>query len=132
MALLDTGATHSCVANSFLKQLGVRYKVLNKDAQVSLIDANGKPLGVIGTVELPIGVGDVTLTHTFYVVRGLYLKALLGFDFFRENAAQIDIPNRTVFFNGQTAATTLSRDMTPRSRCMIRSLFRHFPRPICH
>jgi hypothetical protein len=106
-ALLDTGAAHSCVANSVLKQLGVRYKALNKDAQISLIDANGKPLGVIGTVELPIGVGDVTLTHTFYVVRGLYLKALLGFDFLRENAAQIDIPNRTVFFNGQTAATTL-------------------------
>jgi predicted aspartyl protease len=85
-ALLDTGAAHSCVANSVLKQLGVRYKALNKDAQVSLIDANGKPLGVISTVELPIGVGDVTLTHTFYVVRGLYLKALLVFDFLRENA----------------------------------------------
>jgi hypothetical protein len=90
-----------------LKQLGIRYKGLNKNEQIGLIDANGKPLGVIGTVELPIGVGDVTLTHTFYVVRGLYLKALLGFDFLRENAAQIDTPNRRVVFNGQTAATTL-------------------------
>jgi hypothetical protein len=105
--LVDSGAAHSCVANSFLKQLKARYKSLRKDQHVNLIGANGRPLSIIGTVELPIGIGDTTLMHTFFVVRDLYLKVLIGFNFLRENGAQIDVPGRTISFNDHTAITTL-------------------------
>ncbi|CAI4220874.1 unnamed protein product, partial [Auanema sp. JU1783] len=82
-ALWDSGASISIIQYSVLRdQLLVRHSEIHPEKKVAMT-ANGSSMTFIGTIELPVIIGDITVDHVFHVIRDkdCPAHALLGMDF---------------------------------------------------
>uniref|UniRef100_A0AC34FBV4 Peptidase A2 domain-containing protein n=1 Tax=Panagrolaimus sp. ES5 TaxID=591445 RepID=A0AC34FBV4_9BILA len=77
-ALIDTGSTVSIIGHTYVKKRGIAITTTD----VMLTAANGKPLNVMGAIQIPVQVGDDVLNLEFVVVRG-FKGTLLGMNFLR-------------------------------------------------
>ena len=75
-AIVDTGATISCVAKSFVSD-----QALQKDNAILVEVGNGATLFTLGTTELTLQFGSKVLTHKAYVLDTNAFEAVLGMDF---------------------------------------------------
>jgi len=67
-ALIDTGAHYSCVSMSFMKRLHLLPKMTKGPNQKRLFTADGKPLMVVGTIQLTINIHGLMIPTTFQVI----------------------------------------------------------------
>ena len=70
-ALTDTGAHYSCVSMSFMKWLHLLPKMMKGPNQKRLFTADGKPLRVVGTIQLTINIHGLMIPTTFQVIKSL-------------------------------------------------------------
>lgn len=100
LALVDTGATISCVSESFLTKGGI--KAIPKYDPTMVVGFNGSKTAVLGSTEIEIEIGQVPVKQKFYVVEHLHNPCILGMDFLKTHNGKIDIENSTVtFLNGR-------------------------------
>jgi hypothetical protein len=93
--LIDSGAAVSVLGIDKLHPAS--FPAIKQDSQSQVGGANGQPLEVVDTVELPIIVGgDFTTRHTFVLVRHLSVDCLLGADFLTQHQAVVDCCERTL------------------------------------
>ena len=86
-ALMDTGATRSCMNYSAAYKLGKdRIKQLNT---MQVVGADGSDLGAVGTLECKITIGDIEVHQMFIVCQHLRRNLILGTDFAKENQAGV-------------------------------------------
>ena len=86
-ALMDTGATRSCMNYSTAFKLGKdQIKQFNT---MQVVGADGSDLGAVGTLKCRITVGDIEVEQTFIVCEHLRQKMILGTDFAKENQAGV-------------------------------------------
>ena len=86
-ALMDTGATRSCMNYSTAYKLGKdRVKQLNT---MQVVGADGSDLGTVGTLECKITIGGIEVEQTFMVCQHLRRNVILGTDFAKENQAGV-------------------------------------------
>ena len=75
-AIVDTGATISCVAKSFVAE-----QALQKENAILVEVGNGATLFTLGTTDLTLQFGSKILTHKAYVLDTNAFEAVLGMDF---------------------------------------------------
>jgi transposase InsO family protein/bacterioferritin (cytochrome b1) len=88
MAILDSGANH-CAINH---DLVTHYKIEQGDTPL-LFAANNQKINILGTVEIPIQIGENTFVTKFLVVKNLAAHIILGNIFLLRH--QIEISYRT-------------------------------------
>ena len=86
-ALMDTGATRSCMNYSTAYKMGKNCIRQFKTMQV--VGADGSDLGAVGMIECKIMIGDIEVEQTFIVCRHLRRKVILGTDFSKNNQAGV-------------------------------------------
>ena len=100
-ALVDTGATYSCVSLSLVNKLRLRKFIKRPDNGRKLFTADGNSLNVLGVLEMSIDINELRIPFPFYVIRNLHHDMLLGLDLLTNTQAQIDLSNNVVsFYNG--------------------------------
>ena len=82
-ALIDTGATKSCMSESY-------YKTLHLDSMRSVVNtrvksATGSNLSPLGIVNCPLKLGNTTFVNDFIVCQNLTRPLILGKDFLMKN-----------------------------------------------
>ena len=95
-ALIDSGATVSCISQKFAEKLGINYQCQSNIED--LIGADGRRLQVITCVELVVGIRGVLVPHDFYIIRGLNHNALIGLDFMQVTRCKLDLASATASF----------------------------------
>ena len=86
-ALMDTGATRSCMNYSTAYKLGKNDIKQFETTQV--VGADGSDLGAVGTLQCKIIIGDIEVEQTFIVCQHLRRNVILGTDFAKQNQAGI-------------------------------------------
>ena len=86
-ALMDTGATRSCMNYSTAYKLGKNNIKQFKTTQV--VGADGSDLRAVGTLQCKITIGDIEVEQAFIVCRHLRRNVILGTDFAKQNQAGI-------------------------------------------
>ena len=86
-ALMDTGATRSCMNYSTAYKLGRNNIKQFKTMQV--VGADGCDLGAVGTLQCKITIGNIEVEQIFIVCRHLRRNIILGTDFAKENQAGV-------------------------------------------
>ena len=86
-ALMDTGATRSCMNYSTAYKLGKNDVKQFETTQV--VGADGSDLGAVGTLQCKIIIGDIEVEQTFIVCRHLRRNVILGTDFAKQNQAGV-------------------------------------------
>ena len=86
-ALLDTGATRSCMNYSTTYKLGKnQIKQFNTMQEVG---ADSSELGAVGTLNCKISLSDIEVDQTFIVCKHLRRNIILGTDYAKENQAGV-------------------------------------------
>ena len=86
-ALMDTGATRSCMNYSMAYKLGRNN--IKQFRTMQVVRADGSDLGAVGTLQCKIMIGDIEVEQTFIVCQHLRRNVILGTDFAKENQAGV-------------------------------------------
>ena len=86
-ALMDTGATRSCINYSTAYKMGKN--CIRQFETMQLVEAVAVDLGAVGTIECKITIGDVEVEQTFIVCCHLRRYVILGTDFAKNNQAGV-------------------------------------------
>ena len=79
--LLDTGAMRSVMNLKTLHQLGHEIKDLNSEGIPRVVNASGKDMGAIGTIDIVLDINGHVFTQEFLVCKDLQRPLIIGTDF---------------------------------------------------
>ncbi len=96
--LIDTGASHSVVALSWLKYLKLDHLIKKTKAQ--MVDAQKVRIPIVGTVTIPVEFGNKTFDWKFRVSENLICPMIVGMNILHE--AVIKMKNRKVKIGDQS------------------------------
>ena len=96
-ALVDTGATVSCVAAFLLPKLGIEETQLQPTSDPDVRAVGGEVHSSLGDVSLPLSFGNLILTHKFRVFEKFHQPIILGMDFLVKNSAIFNTVDKTLF-----------------------------------
>ena len=82
-ALIDTGATKSCMSESYCKTL--QLESLHSLVNTRVKSATGSNLSPLGIVNCPLKLGNTTFVNDFIVCQNLTRPLILGKDFLMKN-----------------------------------------------
>ena len=86
-ALMDTGATRSCMNYNTAYKMGKN--CIRQFETMQVVGADSSNLGAVGTIECKITIGDVEVEQTFIVCHHLRRNVILGMDFAKNNQAGV-------------------------------------------
>ena len=86
-ALMDTGATRSCMNYSMAYKLGKNN--IKQLWTMHVVGTDSSNLGAVGTLQCKITIGDIEVEQTFIVCRQVKRNVILGTDFAKENQAGV-------------------------------------------
>lgn len=112
-ALLDTGASISCIEADFFSKLQNIDSIATSNSDLSHIRGiGGETHEVSQKVLLPLSVAGHKCPHYFYVVSGIQTPLLLGLDFCQKYQVDISFSQKRVTIKEQQATVNL---ITPAS-----------------
>lgn len=80
-ALVDTGASISCVAASVLTRLGIHRNELQSMDETDAVAVGGEKHHSLGAFSLPVSFENCIISHTFQVFEKFQHPIILGLDF---------------------------------------------------
>ena len=92
-ALLDTGASCSCISLAFLEKAGLLHRLQSK-ADYKIKVGNGQYVGVAGQATLEFQIGSLRARATFAVLEDAALDVILGIDFLYTYGFQLQFQKR--------------------------------------
>ena len=108
-ALLDSGATRSCVSAKIVSKLGINVSPLSPDVPEDVFTADNSSMHIVGQIEASVNINGLIVPQTFIVLPSLFHDCLLGTDFLMSSRANVDFGCRHVtFFDGLTVLPLLS------------------------
>ena len=108
-ALVDTGAQKSCISESFCRKLHLTPTKLENGETQRLFTADGKPIPVLGTVELSVKIQGLAMPFTFHVLKGLNHNLILGVNFLTATKSKIDMSVGLISFCDDLVTLSLAR-----------------------
>ena len=101
VSVIDTGAGPNLISRKLLNdELKLRIKT-NREL-VNLVDANGKPLDLLGTLTLTVKIGTYRASVTFVVTKTLSTDVILGCDFLDNHVKWIGTRSRKILLKDDT------------------------------
>lgn len=94
-ALVDTGASISCISQQFLQKCLKNVKI-DKTVQNNIMTACGTRYPVVGKVEIKLNVNELILYQEMTVLENLAYNVILGIDFLSSNKVNICFENNTL------------------------------------
>ena len=95
-ALVDTGATISCISLTCLQRINRSIKIGKDQQGLPIKGVCGETHSVLGTVELQVSFDGIKVPQKFHVLERLHNEAILGLDFLKDNNAQINLAKNTL------------------------------------
>ena len=86
-SLVDTGADVSLINKKIFQNLKERPRITR--ARPSIQSVNGEAISVEGCADISFKLGNLILTHTFYIVDGINRNLILGRDWLKKNGVRI-------------------------------------------
>ena len=97
LALIDSGASISCMSTAFYDSLPPQSRsLLQKSKVLSIQGVSGRCLQVIGQITVSVVANRLNLSHTFQVIKDLPKTVILGVDFLSDHKASINWTNNTL------------------------------------
>ena len=97
-ALVDTGATVSCISHALLNKLHPKSVQYFKSDITHVSGVGGKKHEISDLVQVDFHVGDHRFTQKFYALHNPY-SLILGMDFMRKYSAKLDFENSSIELN---------------------------------
>ena len=91
-AIVDTGACDSIIGVKWVTRLRM-LEAINSGTR-RLIDANGKQIPLVGSIEVPVLFGNTVRRWSFWVANAPAIPVILGMNILKE--AKIDGPNKII------------------------------------
>ena len=108
-ALIDSGATRSCVSAKIVSKLKIPVSPLSPDVPEDVFTADNSCMHIVGQIEASVNINGLIVPQTFIVLPSLFHDCLLGTDFLLSSHAVADFDSRQVtFFGGLTVLPLLS------------------------
>ena len=82
-ALIDTGASRSCISEKFYKQLNL--PPIQELFRTHVRSATGGSLSPLGTTQCTFHIGEKEFKFNFIVCKHLLRPVIIGVDFLRQN-----------------------------------------------
>jgi predicted aspartyl protease len=98
MALVDTGASKSCISPAVVKRLKIQPRELSPGELQYLTAANGLKVNILGHLELSVNIKGLNILYVFLFIENLPHELLLGVDFLQIAHARIDLTTNTISF----------------------------------
>ncbi|CAG2254580.1 unnamed protein product [Mytilus edulis] len=119
MAMVDSGATISAISADFY-YANLHKKVTLEKASLLATGASGASLRGIGTIEVPIEIGRLTMQQTFHIFENFTHSIILGLDFLDNQKARLNFDDKTlVLQSGITEVPLTNGDNNDNSICFI-------------
>lgn len=96
IALLDTGASHCVMRASLAQRLGLR----TRPWTLPMVTANGQPLSITTSANVPTVIGDRHITWNVALVPDLKHEIILGCDLLHHLEARIDFKKKQLHLCG--------------------------------
>ena len=97
-ALVDTGATVSCISHALLNKLHPKSVQYFKSDITHISSVGGKKHEISDLVQVDFHVGDHRFTQKFYALHNPY-SLILGMDSMRKYSAKLDFENSSIELN---------------------------------
>jgi predicted aspartyl protease len=107
-ALVDTGASKSCISPTMVKKLKRHPTELLSGECHFLTAANGQKINILGRLELVINIKGLNIPYAFLIVENLPHELLLGVDFLKSAHARIDFTANNISFGDDLVVASLS------------------------
>ncbi|MEW8547939.1 MAG: reverse transcriptase domain-containing protein [Candidatus Thiodiazotropha sp.] len=121
-ALIDTGASISCVSKLFLTKTSYHNSELNPCELKEIVGVGGEKHSILGQKEIDILVSGVKISFPFYVLNSLHHSMILGMDFLEHHKVKIDIEAGTVYIKDKLLKSPIIR---------TKAGFARVDKPIC-
>ena len=105
--VLDTGAAVTLLKKDIWDKLHFSSADLEQWTRQPLVDVEGTPLNVHGTMELELKMGEEIFQTKVIVADGLTAELILGLDFLEEHNCTIEIGRKTLHFIDRGTSVTL-------------------------
>ena len=124
-ALVDTGASVSCISEDLYHQLGLNQDYPLQPPNIPTIHGvSNRPMPVRGEAVVPCTIANVEITLTLLVVPQLNIPLILGMDFITEHRVVLDFSCKRLSLYDEWASAYLCdvRGNTPQAKtaCEIR------------
>ena len=106
-ALVDTGASISCVSTSFLNKTSFQNSKLSKCNLQEIVGVGGEKHKIIGQIEIPLLLSGAKIAYQFYVLDTLHHSLILGMDFLKFHKVTIDLEAGRVHIKDKTLCAAL-------------------------
>jgi len=91
LALVDSGASKSLIAEEMVYQLGLEIKPLLQGDLAVLFSADGNPLPIMGRTQITFDIAGLKFTCDVNVVKQLNHALIVGCDILKSTGALIDL-----------------------------------------
>lgn len=109
-ALVDTGASISCVSSDLIPKLGINPSQLSPSNVRDAVAVGGERHASLGAISLPISFDGPLISHTFHVFKSFNHPLILGLDFLNQNDGIFNAENCTLYLRDPDDHTAFSID----------------------
>ena len=106
-APVDSRACRSCVSLDFVRSLRLKFNLKPPGLPKHLATTDGRPLTLLGTVDLTLNIKGLKIPQKFHVVRDLSYQLILGIDFMTNTRAYLDFSDHTLSICDDMVVTPL-------------------------
>ena len=99
--MVDTGASVSLLHADIWGRLTADCDLVLEAWHRKLIGVEGSPLSVLGTANMGVGLGGITVQSDFLVAAGLSSDAIIGLDFLEKHEAVINLGQGVLHLKGR-------------------------------
>lgn len=110
-ALVDTGASISCITSSLVTRLGIDKSSIQSTNATDAVAVGGEVHRSLGVLSLPISFDGFVFTHDFQVYDKFHQPLILGLDFLRANDAVLSIAQNTLSLKDPISNHVLAIDV---------------------
>lgn len=104
-ALVDTGASISCLSAHLLPKLGLNPNELDPSNIRDAVAVGGERHASLGAITLPVSFNGPIIPHRFHVFKSFHQPLILGLDFLQANDGIFNTENNTLYVRDSESTT---------------------------
>ncbi|XP_047022947.1 uncharacterized protein LOC124632234 isoform X2 [Helicoverpa zea] len=118
-ALVDTGASISCLSEAFISELNIKY---TKNSSYEASSVSGAQLHVLGETYINFLIDSCLFRHKFLIIKNIRQNIILGRDFLSKNNCIIDFSKNNLILKTRFIAKFIKTDIVGKDRLVSNML----------